>query len=244
MRTMETCFLANEQIFLENLVRCKWNQPDLPYLLERLALSKFETLWLESVKTLITSAPSKSCEIDPLPTTIAEECLNELSPAISSMINLSLEQGQLSDVLKGAPIHTSSKNIQKLQLIQNFACKIICGARKYDHVTPLLDELNWLPVSKMLKFRDAVMAYKCASNLAPEYLCAKFKKRSSVHNRTTRNNEKFEIPLFRSATGQRTFAYRAVSLWNTLDEDLRNATTVKAFKKALKLVMNEWLYDS
>ena len=86
--------------------------------------------------------------------------------------------------------NTSSKNIQKLQLIQNFACKIICGARKYDHVTPLLDELNWLPVSKMLKFRDAVMAYKCASNLAPEYLCAKFKKRSSVHNRTTRNNEK------------------------------------------------------
>ena len=59
------------------------------------------------------------------------------------------------------------------------------------------------------------------------------------HDRTTRNNEKFEIPLFRSATGQRTFAYRAVSLWNTLDEDLRNATTVKAFKKALKLVMNE-----
>ena len=47
--------------------------------------------------------------------------------------------------------NTSSKNIQKLQLIQNFACKIICGARKYDHVTPLLDELNWLPVSKMLK---------------------------------------------------------------------------------------------
>ena len=83
--------------------------------------------------------------------------------------------------------NTSSKNIQKLQLIQNFACKIICGARKYDHVTPLLDELNWLSVSKMLKFRDAVMAYKCANNLAPEYLCAKFKKRSSVHNRTTRN---------------------------------------------------------
>ena len=104
--------------------------------------------------------------------------------------------------------NTSSKNIQKLQLIQNFACKIICGARKYDHVTLLLDELNWLPVSKMLKFRDTVIA----NNLAPEYLCAKFKKGSSVHNRTTRNNDKFEIPSCRSATGQRTFAYRAVSI--------------------------------
>ena len=73
------------------------------------------------------------------------------------------------------------------------------------------------------------IAYKCANNLAPEYLCAKFKKRSSVHNRTTRNNDKFEIPSFRSATDQRTFAYRAVSLWNMLEEDLRNATTVKFF---------------
>ena len=88
------------------------------------------------------------------------------------------------------------------------------------------------------------MAYKCANNLAPEYLCAKFKKRSSVHNRTTRNNEKFEIPSFRSGTGQRTFACRAVSLWNMLDEDLRNATAVKALKKAMKLVMNERLNDS
>ena len=131
--------------------------------------------------------------------------------------------------------NNSSKNNQKLQLIQNFACKIICGARKYDHVRPLLDEINWLPVSKMLKFRDTVIA----NNFGPEYLCAKFKKRSSVHNRTTRNNDKFEIPSFRSATGQWTFAYRAVSLWNMLDEDLRNAATVKALKKALKLVMNE-----
>ena len=83
------------------------------------------------------------------------------------------------------------------------------------------------------------MQFRCTGSFKCANKCAKFKKRSSVHNRTTRNNEKFEIPLFRSATGQRTFAYRAVSLLNTLDEDLRNATTVKAFKKALKLVMNE-----
>ena len=39
-------------------------------------------------------------------TTIAKECLNELSPATSSMINLSLEQGHLSDVLKGVLVQT------------------------------------------------------------------------------------------------------------------------------------------
>ena len=127
--------------------------------------------------------------------------------------------------------NTSYKNIQKLQLIQNFACKIITGAPKYDHVTP---ELNWLSVSDMLKVREAVMVYKCINNLAPDYLCTKFTKRCSIHNYTTRNNSKLQIPLFKSASGQRTFSYRAVSLWNELDEVLKISTTVKSFKNLLK----------
>ena len=62
------------------------------------------------------------------------------------------------------------------------------------------------------------MAFKCVNNLAPDYLCIKFRKRSSVHDRPTRNNNKLQIPLYKTFSGQRTFAYRAVSLWNSLDE--------------------------
>ena len=75
-------------------------------------------------------------------------------------------------------------------------------------------------------------------------MCCDYRQGNQSPCATTLNNEKFEILSFRSATGQRTFAYRAVSLWNMLDEDLRNAATVKALKKALKLVMTEWLNDS
>jgi hypothetical protein len=32
--------------------------------------------------------------------------------------------------------NTSESNITKLQLIENFAAKIITGARKFDHITP------------------------------------------------------------------------------------------------------------
>ena len=58
--------------------------------------------------------------------------------------------------------NTSKNNIKKLQLIQNVACRIITGSQKYDHVTPLLQQLNWLSVNEMLQFRDSFMAYKCA----------------------------------------------------------------------------------
>ena len=42
--------------------------------------------------------------------------------------------------------NTSDSNIKKLQLVQNFAARIITGARKFDHITPHLQELAWLPV--------------------------------------------------------------------------------------------------
>ena len=37
---------------------------------------------------------------------------------------------------------TTKKNIARLQKVQNFAARIMTGARKYDHITPILKELQ------------------------------------------------------------------------------------------------------
>ena len=108
--------------------------------------------------------------------------------------------------------NTSTINIKKLQLVQNFACKIVTKTRKFDHVTPLLRELNWLSIDQLLFFRATVMTYKCMNHLAPSYLSSKFVKRSDIHNRRTRNREALQIPFFRSASGQRSFAFRGARL--------------------------------
>ena len=91
--------------------------------------------------------------------------------------------------------NTSKKNISKLQSVQNFAARVITGIRKYDHVTPILQQLAWLPVECMLKLRDAVMTFKCMKGLAPPYLCDKFEMRSKTHSVNTRNKDKLDIPL-------------------------------------------------
>ena len=128
--------------------------------------------------------------------------------------------------------NTTNKNITKLQLLQNFACKIVTGTKKYDHVSPLLRQLNWKPVQQCLDHRDLVLTYKCVKNLAPEYLCKKFQK--SPHDRATRNRDLLQIPRFKTSTGQRTFSYRAVKLWNNLDKDVKDSKSLNSFKKALK----------
>ena len=53
--------------------------------------------------------------------------------------------------------NTSDSNIKKLQLVQNFAVRIITGARKFDHITPHLHELEWLPVKDRLRYRDLLI---------------------------------------------------------------------------------------
>ena len=59
----------------------------------------------------------------------------------------------------------------------------------------------------------------------------KFKKRSEIHNKDKRNKNKIDIPGYRTATGQRTFHYRAVSLLNSLPERLTELTNLVSTQK-------------
>ena len=46
----------------------------------------------------------------------------------------------------------SESNIKKIQLLQNFAARIITGRQKLDDLSPALRELKWLPIKKTSSF--------------------------------------------------------------------------------------------
>jgi hypothetical protein len=125
----------------------------------------------------------------------------------------------------------------KLQSVQNFGCRVISGVGKFDHITPALRELNWLPVEKLLLERETVMVYKCLNGLAHDYIVETFIKRSDIHDRSTRNHDLLDIPLYRTAAGQRTFNYRGAKIWNDLDDKLKNITSIIIFKKELREIL-------
>ena len=130
--------------------------------------------------------------------------------------------------------NTTDTNIKKLQGIQNFAARIVCNIRKYDHVAPALKSLKWIPVKSNLYLRDSVMAYKCMTGLAPNYLCNQFISRGSISGRVTRNSQQLNIPLCKTATGQKSFYYRIVSLWNAICPKIKLSPSVSSFKRNLK----------
>ena len=70
--------------------------------------------------------------------------------------------------------NTSNNNIKKLQLVQNFACRIVLDIRKFDHISEGLRSLNWLSVKDFLFLKDSIIVYKCLNNKMPSYLSGKF----------------------------------------------------------------------
>ena len=82
---------------------------------------------------------------------------------------------------------TSKKNVRKLQLVQNYASRIVAGLRKYDHVSEALKSFKWL------NERDKL-----------------------TQQRVTRQNKDLTLPWYRLATGQKTFSYRGAKLYNSI----------------------------
>jgi len=54
--------------------------------------------------------------------------------------------------------------IQHLQSVQNAAARLVTGARRRDHITPVLRQLHWLPVRQRVDFKIAVLVYKSRSH--------------------------------------------------------------------------------
>lgn len=129
----------------------------------------------------------------------------------------------------------SNKNIQKLQYIQNCAARILTKARKFDHITPVLKSLHWLPVSLRIEYKVSLLTHHCLYGNAPIYLKELITPQpSSRHLRSGQANV-LQIPRTKLRTmGDRAFCHAAPCLWNALPDHLRAPLTLDTFKKGLK----------
>ncbi|XP_072573217.1 uncharacterized protein [Paramormyrops kingsleyae] len=62
-----------------------------------------------------------------------------------------------------------SKSIQKLQYVQNSAARILMRVRKFNHITPILKTLHWLPVSLRIEYKVSLLTHQCLHGTAPTY---------------------------------------------------------------------------
>ena len=72
--------------------------------------------------------------------------------------------------------------LKKLQYCQNTAARIVTQTRKFDHITPVLFDLHWLPVSYRIVFKILLLVFKSLNNLSPSYLADRLSYQSHSRN--------------------------------------------------------------
>ena len=60
--------------------------------------------------------------------------------------------------------------LQRLQRVLNCAVRIVFKSNKYDHITPLLKDLHWLPIEQRIKFRILSITFKALNKQAPSHI--------------------------------------------------------------------------
>ena len=125
--------------------------------------------------------------------------------------------------------------LRKLQRIQNSAARVITNSKKYDHITPILETLHWLPVEERIEFKIAVLTYKCMQNVAPSYLCDLIKPYEPSRTLRSIDQKLLIIPRTHTKTlGTKSFYFSAPTVWNSLPLEIRNSETTDIFKQNLK----------
>ena len=105
----------------------------------------------------------------------------------------------------------------RLQRVQNTAARLISCSHKYDHITPALIELCWLPIKYRLKFKILLHVFKVVNDLSPTYLTDLI-THQSVSSRSLRSTDSnlLFVPRTFSAFGDRCFSVCGPRLWNAL----------------------------
>ncbi len=134
--------------------------------------------------------------------------------------------------------------IERLQNVQNCAARLVTGSKKYDHITPLMKQLHWLPINQRIIYKIILITYKSLTGSAPDYINNMLKPYTPSANLRSSSKGLLTIPSVKLVNyGERSFSYAAPKLWNELPEYIRKSEDLSILKTRLKTYLFKQYYD-
>ena len=119
------------------------------------------------------------------------------------------------------------------------------GARKYDHVMPLLKDLHWLRVPECITYKLCVLVHNCFHGTVPRYLQDVIQPVAVTSRRLLRSTSSsaLVVPVTRRTTiGDRAFAVAGPRAWNSLPQFVIDCSSPGTFRKYLKTYLFSLLF--
>ena len=128
--------------------------------------------------------------------------------------------------------------LQRLQLLQNYAARLVYKIPKFCHITPYLKDLHWLPVQARIQFKLLTIVFKCIRGNGPQYLSELLCRKMTRPGLRSANSIILYIPRTLSraeqSTADRSFSISGPKLWNQLPVSIQNSCSLDVFKSRLK----------
>jgi hypothetical protein len=136
--------------------------------------------------------------------------------------------------LSGVP----SSQLSRLQSILNASARVLFGVSKFSSITPLLQDLEWLPIKYRIQYRLAILVFSCRSSNAPQYLSSEVNDLSArpccPNLRSSNKGGVVQPRTCRPTLGGRSFPAASSKVWNSLPRALWQLDNVHTFKRQLK----------
>ena len=105
-----------------------------------------------------------------------------------------------------------STQLNRLQSVMNVVARLVCSARKFQHITPLTRDLHWLPVRQRIEFKLATLIFRCLHGTAPQYLARELLRSvANIDSRRPLRSASTSVLDRRVTVGDRAFRRRRSS---------------------------------
>ena len=142
--------------------------------------------------------------------------------------------------------------LQKLQHVQNMACRVVCQCTKFKHISPFLTDIHWLKVKERIDYKVLTIMYKCVNGQALGYLIElldidpEADPTLGQHEWRLHSNCMQYIKTTRLRLTQvhkQSFSSMGLRLWNDLPLHIRLSHTYSNFKVKLKTHLFRQSYE-
>ena len=172
--------------------------------------------------------------------------LRQIRPVLdrttANMVACSIVSSRL-DYCNSLLFGTSQANINKLQRIQNNLARVVACSRRRDHITPVLKDLHWLPVTARIEYKIVLLSHKVLNYQQPVYLLNTVS--GYTPSRDLRSVSQHTVSSRRTHTkvAEQSLNFAAGKVWNKLPLDLRSTSDTARFKKRLKTLLFNAIYQ-
>lgn len=124
--------------------------------------------------------------------------------------------------------------LDKLQVAQNRAMRVILQCDRYTKVEHMLQALQFMSVRQRLYYNVCLFIFKIVRNLLTEQLRNRLEIVGNVSERQTRQAGDIAIQFRRTRSAQKSMFYEGVKLYNDLPAEMKHCDRIEPFKRMLK----------